>query len=53
MVFATSAGIAALDKPRSVEDLVAVADAALYRVKAAGGNAVATGTPADREVAGS
>ena len=43
-----SIGISWLADPASVEELVAVADAALYRVKAAGGNAVAIGTPADR-----
>lgn len=46
-----SVGIGWLDEPKSVEDLVAVADAALYRVKALGGNAVAIGTPEDREPA--
>ena len=46
-----SVGIGWLEEPKSVEDLVAVADAALYRVKALGGNAVAVGTPEDRESA--
>ncbi|HET7529564.1 MAG TPA: GGDEF domain-containing protein [Mycobacteriales bacterium] len=46
-----SIGIGWLPDARSVDELVAVADAALYRVKGAGGNAVATGTPADREAA--
>src|SRR3954454_16057574 len=43
-----SIGIGWLSDAVSVEELVAVADAALYRVKAAGGNAVAVGTPEDR-----
>ena len=43
-----SIGIGWLEDAGSVEDLVAVADAALYRVKALGGNAVAVGTPDDR-----
>jgi diguanylate cyclase (GGDEF)-like protein len=43
-----SIGIGWLADASSVEELVAVADAALYRVKAAGGNAVAAGTPDDR-----
>jgi diguanylate cyclase (GGDEF)-like protein len=43
-----SIGLAWLTDPASVEDLVAIADAALYRVKAAGGNAVAVGVPDDR-----
>jgi diguanylate cyclase (GGDEF)-like protein len=46
-----SIGVAWLADPASVEELVAVADAALYRVKAAGGNAVAAGTTSDRESA--
>jgi diguanylate cyclase (GGDEF)-like protein len=44
-----SVGLAWLEQPESVEQLIAVADAALYRVKAAGGNAVASGTPDDVE----
>jgi diguanylate cyclase (GGDEF)-like protein len=44
-----SIGIGWLSDAASVEELVAVSDAALYRVKAAGGNAVAVGTPEDRE----
>jgi diguanylate cyclase (GGDEF)-like protein len=44
-----SIGVGWYADARSVEELVAIADAALYRVKAAGGNAVATGTPSDRE----
>jgi diguanylate cyclase (GGDEF)-like protein len=44
-----SIGIGWLPDAARVEELVAVADAALYRVKAAGGNAVAVGTPEDRE----
>jgi diguanylate cyclase (GGDEF)-like protein len=44
-----SIGLAWLEQPGSVEQLIAVADAALYRVKAAGGNAVAAGTPDDSE----
>ena len=44
-----SIGIGWLSDAMSVDELVAVADAALYRVKAAGGNAVAAGTPEDRE----
>jgi GGDEF domain-containing protein len=43
-----SIGIGWLEDAGSVDDLVAVADAALYRVKALGGNAVAVGTPEDR-----
>ena len=43
-----SIGIGWLADARSVEELVSVADAALYRVKALGGNAVAAGTPDDR-----
>jgi len=46
-----SIGIGWLSDATTVEELVAVADAALYRVKAAGGNAVAVGTPDDREAA--
>jgi len=46
-----SIGVAWLPDPGSVEELIAVADAALYRVKAAGGNAVAAGTTSDRESA--
>jgi diguanylate cyclase (GGDEF)-like protein len=44
-----SVGIGWLSDAQSVEEMVAVADAALYRVKAAGGNAVAAGTPEDRQ----
>jgi diguanylate cyclase (GGDEF)-like protein len=44
-----SIGIGWLSDAASVEELVAIADAALYRVKAAGGNAVAVGTPEDRQ----
>jgi len=44
-----SIGIGWLSDATAVEELVAVADAALYRVKAAGGNAVAVGSPSDRE----
>jgi diguanylate cyclase (GGDEF)-like protein len=46
-----SVGIGWLQDPHSVEELVAVADAALYRVKALGGNAVAVGSPDDRQAA--
>ena len=46
-----SIGIGWLADAKSVEELVAVADAALYRVKALGGNAVAVGTPDDRDSA--
>jgi diguanylate cyclase (GGDEF)-like protein len=41
-----SIGIGWLPRPHTVDELVAVADAALYRVKAEGGDGVAVGTPA-------
>ncbi|HET6818513.1 MAG TPA: GGDEF domain-containing protein [Mycobacteriales bacterium] len=46
-----SIGIGWLADATTVEELVAVADAALYRVKGVGGNAVAAGTPDDRDTA--
>lgn len=46
-----SLGVGWLPDPASVEELVAVADAALYRVKAAGGNDVDASRPDDRPAA--
>ena len=43
-----SIGVAWLRDPRSPDDLVAMADAALYRVKAEGGDGVQTGRASDR-----
>ena len=43
-----SLGLGWLEQPASVEELVAVADAALYRAKAAGGDTVEVSRPDDR-----